>query len=212
MLLFFLVMMSRVRDAESHWTMVGYIPLVVAAGGLLDERSAPFPAWLRCYIAACLAVAVVGIAGFYAHSQDPALRRLLPAGRTTPTGTSSTRCTAGPSSAMRSPRRRPRSDRARWWRAASTRCARTSSPPSTTVPVVYCPGPRRTEFDFLGRRDPPPGVPVLYIDDDHYREDPGALLPDRDCAPLRTVSVERDGVFMQNYHFWACSPRAQVAR
>ena len=61
--------------------------------------------------------------------------------------------------------------------AASTRSARTSSPRSTTGQRVYCPGPRRTEFDFLGRRDPPPGVPVLYIHDDHYREDPASAPP-----------------------------------
>ena len=44
-------------------------------------------------------------------------------------------------------------------------------------PRVYCPSFRRTEFDFIGRRDPPQGVPVLYITDDHYHEDPAQLLP-----------------------------------
>ena len=211
-LLFFLVMMSRVRDPESHWTMVGYIPLFVAAGGLLDERSRPFPAWLKYYIAASLTVAAVGIAGFYAHSQYPGLRRLLPAGKYDADkdffnemhgwtelrdAVAETAPTLGPGTVVVS--------------SQYALCAHILTAIDDR-PGVYCPGPRRTEFDFLERRDPPAGVPVLYIDDDHYRENPGALLPDRDCAPLRTVSIVRDGVTMQNYHFWACSPRVQVAR
>jgi len=73
-------------------------------------------------------------------------------------------------------------------------------------PPVYCPGRRRTEFDFLGRRDPPRGAPVLYLHDDHYREDPATLWPDRACRSLPTLTVERGGEVMQHYHFWACLP------
>ena len=73
-------------------------------------------------------------------------------------------------------------------------------------PRVYCPGSQRTEFDFLGRRDPPATAPVLYLHDDHYHDPPGALLPDRDCRAIRTLPVERQGVVMQRYHLWACSP------
>jgi hypothetical protein len=73
-------------------------------------------------------------------------------------------------------------------------------------PPVYCPGPRRTEFDFLGRGDPPAALPVLYLHDDHYRAPPAALLPGRDCRAVRTLPVERAGVVMQRYHLFACSP------
>ncbi len=209
-LLFFLIMMMRVRDAESHWTMVGYIPLVVAGGGVLDERWEHLSAWLRWYIAACLAVAVIGVAAVYAHSQDPALRRLLPAGAYDPD--------------------RDFFNEMNGWSALQAEVGRTapSLGPGTVVascqyalcahiltalddrPPVYCPGQRRTEFDFLGRRDPPPGSPVLYIHDDHYHQDPATLLPDRDCRPLRTLAVERAGVVVQNYHFWACLPRGRA--
>src|SRR6516225_8655795 len=79
-LLFFLVMMARVRDAESHWTMVGYIPLGVAAGGLLDEGWERLSTGLRWYIVACLAITLAGTVAFYAYSTDPSLRRFLPAG------------------------------------------------------------------------------------------------------------------------------------
>ena len=78
-LLFFLVMMVRVRDPESHWTMVGYIPLAVGAGGWLDERWPRLRPALRAYLAACVAISVMGAAGLYAYSQAPGLRRLIPA-------------------------------------------------------------------------------------------------------------------------------------
>jgi len=208
-LLFFLIMMVRVRDAESHWTMVGYLPLVVAGGGVLDERWEHLSAGLRWYLAVCLAVAVLGTAALYAYTRDPSLRRLLPAGAYDPD--------------------RDFFNEMVGWGEVQAEVARTapSLGPGTVVascqyalcahvftalddrPAVYCPEQRRTEFDFLGRRDPPPGSPVLYIHDDHYHQDPATLLPDRDCRPLRTVAVERAGVVMQNYHFWACLPRGR---
>src|SRR5262249_8782500 len=78
-LLFFLVMMLRGRDPEPHGTMVGSVPLVVAAGGLLDERAGELSTALRCYIAACLAITVVGAVVLYVYARNPSLRRLLPA-------------------------------------------------------------------------------------------------------------------------------------
>ena len=75
-------------------------------------------------------------------------------------------------------------------------------------PTVYCPGVRRTEFDSSSAAvDPPAKVPVLYVTDDHYHDDPALLFPDRDCHPLRVVSIERDGVVMQNYRLSACLSR-----
>jgi hypothetical protein len=74
-------------------------------------------------------------------------------------------------------------------------------------PQVFCPGLRRTEFDFIGRRDPPATAPVLYVTDEHYHDDPALLFPDRECKPLRVVSIERDGQHMQSYQLSACLPR-----
>jgi 4-amino-4-deoxy-L-arabinose transferase-like glycosyltransferase len=210
-LLFFWLMMMWVRDAESHWTMVGYIPLAVAAGGLLDERAGHLSALLRWYMAACIAVTVLGTVAFYAYSQRPALRRLLPAGTYDPdrdffnemVGWEELRAEVeqavpalGPGAVVAS---------CQYALCAHVLAALDDRPP------VYCPGHRRTEFDFLGRAEPPPGAPVLYVHDDHYHEDPAVLLPDRDCTSLRTLAVEREGVVMQRYHLWACSPRTKEA-
>ena len=205
-LFFFWVMMARVRDAESHWTMVGYIPLAVASAGLLDERAGRLSTALRCYMAACIAITLAGTAVFYAYAQDPSLRRLLPAGTYDPDRDFFNEMPGWPEV-----------------RAAVTKEAAALGPGTVVAscqyalcahvltalddqPPVYCPGPRRTEFDFLGRRDPPATAPVLYLQDDHYHDPPAALLPDRECRALRTLPVEREGVVMQRYHLWACSP------
>jgi len=209
-LAFFLLMMARVRDPESHWTMVGYIPLVVAAAGLLDQRAGRFPAWLKVYMVACLTVTGAAVAGFYAYARHPGLRRLMPAGTYNADkdffnempgwaqlreAVGETAPTLGADAVVAS--------------CQYALCAHILTALDDR-PNVYCPGPRRTEFDFIGRRDPPPGAPVLYIQDDHYHEPPGALLPDRECRPIRTVPVVRDGVTMQTYRLWACQPRSQT--
>jgi hypothetical protein len=205
-LLFFWVMMARVRDAESHWTMVGYISLAVAAGGLLDERIGRLSTALRCYIAACIAITLAGTAVFYAYAQDPSLRRFLPTGAYDPDRDFFNEMPGWPEV-----------------RAAVTQEAAALGPATVVAscqyalcahvltalddrPPVYCPGPRRTEFDFLGRGDPPARAPVLYVHADNYHDDPSAVLPDRACRAIRILPVEREGVVMQRYHLWACSP------
>lgn len=211
-LLFLLGMMTRVRDPESHWTMVGYVPVVVAAGGLLDERAERLSRAFRSYVAICLALTALGGVVVYSYARDPGLRRWVPAGAYDPDRDFFNEMVGWPE--LR----------------AEVASAAPSLGPGTVVascqyalcahiltalddrPTVYCPSPRRTEFDFVGRRDPPPGVPVLYIHDDHYHEDPGTLLPDRECTEVRTLPVERAGVTMQRYHLWACLARDQYAR
>jgi hypothetical protein len=205
-LLFFLAMMVRVRDPESHWTMVGYIPLAIAAGGLLDEMGS-IPRALRWYLGLSVAVSVIAIAGMYTYSQAPGLRRFLPA-------------------ALYDGNRDFFNEMVGWDELRGSIESSAAALGGDTVvascqyalcshilkalddqPTVYCPGVRRTEFDFIGRRDPPAKVPVLYVTDDHYHDDPALLFPDRDCHPLRVVSIERDGVVMQNYRLSACLSR-----
>lgn len=209
-LLFFLLMMLRVRDPEPHWTMVGYLPLAVGAGGWLDERSGRLPWAMRAYLVSCLAVSVIGAVGLYAYGQAPGLRRLIPAWAYNPdrdafnemagwaelqAEVTSGAAALGPDTVVAS---------CQYALCAHILAALDDRPP------VYCPGRRRTEFDFIGRRDPPRGAPVLYIQDDHYHEPPATLLPDRDCTPLRTLAVERGGVVMQRYHLWTCLPLGGV--
>jgi len=143
---------------------------------------------------------------FYAYAQDPSFRRFLPAGRYDPDrdffnempGWPEVRAVVTKEAAALGPGTVVAS--CQYALCAHVLTALDDQPP------VYCPGPRRTEFDFLGRRDPPATAPVLYLHDDHYHDPPAALLPDRECRALRTLPVEREGVVMQRYHLWACSP------
>jgi hypothetical protein len=73
-------------------------------------------------------------------------------------------------------------------------------------PEVYCPSVRRTEFDFIGRRDPPANANVLYVNDDHYPDDPALSLPQRQCRLLETVGVERAHRTVRNYRLFSCPP------
>ena len=206
-LLFFLLMMVRVRDPEFHWTMVGYIPLAVAAGGLLDEVLDHPPRALRAYLAACVGVSLAIIVGMYAYSQNRGLRRFIPASAydtnrdffNEMAGWSELKAAVDESAAKLG----------RNTVVAAPQYALCSHILTALDdrPRVYCPSSRRTEFDFIARRDPPQGVPVLYITDDHYHDDPAQLLPDRNCQPQRVVSIQRDGLLLQNYKLWACLPR-----
>ncbi|MGO9829043.1 MAG: ArnT family glycosyltransferase [Myxococcaceae bacterium] len=206
-LLFFLVMMVRVRDPEHHWTMVGYIPLALAAGGLLDEVLDNPPMALRVYLTACIAVSLAIIVGLYAYSQDRAFRRFVPASAydadhdffNEMAGWTELKAAVDASAAGLGPNTVVAS-------CQYALCAHILTALDDR-PTVYCPSVRHTEFDFIGRRDPPKDVPVLYITDDHYHDDPAQLLPERNCQPQRVVSIERNGVLLQNYRLWACLPQ-----
>ncbi len=208
-LLFFLAMMVRVRNPEHHWTMVGYIPLALAAGGLLDEVLDHPPRALRVYITACIGVSLAIIVGLYTYSQTRAVRRFIPASMydanrdffNEMTGWTELKEVVDSSAAALGPDTVVAS-------CQYALCAHILTALDDR-PKVYCPSFRRTEFNFIDRRDPPKNVPVLYITDDHYHDDPAQLMPEHNCQPLRVLNIERDGVLLQNYRFWTCLPTGQ---
>jgi hypothetical protein len=206
-LLFFVLMMVRVRDPESHWTMVGYIPVAIAAGGLIDEVADTMSASLRWYLRISAATGLIAILAVYGYSQVPRLRTLLPASMYDRNKDFLTEMLGWDE--LRRGIEGSLAQLGNGAVVASCQYALCSHILKTLddQPSVYCPGLRRTEFDFIGRRDPPAGVPVLYVTDDHYHDDPAILLPDRDCQPLRTVTIERDGLLLQNYQLSACLPK-----
>jgi hypothetical protein len=73
-------------------------------------------------------------------------------------------------------------------------------------PLVYCPSPRRTEFDFIARRDPPATATVIYVDSRRYHEDLAAMLPGRSCEVVRRVDVVRGGRVLNYFRISACAP------
>jgi hypothetical protein len=204
-LLFLVAMMVRVRDPESHWTMVGYVPLAVAAGGLLDESTRHRARW-NAYVGACMVSSIVAIAYVYGCSQLPRLPRMLPAwmydANKDPfnemTGWSDVRTAIGTDASLLGPDTVVAS-------CQYALCAHLLDAVDDS-PRVYCPTRERSEFDFVGRREPPKNAPVLYVVDDHYHEAASARLPGRTCKPMPSVPIARDGVIMRTYRISACLP------
>ena len=204
-LAFLLVMMVRAGDSEPHWTMMGYLPLVVGAGGLLDESSGALRRFTRAAFVAALAVSA-GALGLYAvHLRSPVLAKALPS---------------------YNPDADPINETIGWDRVSAAVRAHTAMlGPGTVVagghnvlcghlqaalddsPAVYCASPRRTEFDFVGRRTPPPGAPVVFVDSDRYPEDTAVALPLLECAHAEDVVIERSGLRLARYRIRECRPR-----
>jgi len=205
-LLFFFVTMVRVRDSESHWTMVCYMPVAIAAGGWLDEVIDRLPSLARWYLgaSAALSAAITLVVWGYA------LTHFLP-GFVPPSAYDANRDFFNETEGW---------DQVK---AAVAEGAGALGPEAVVAstqyalcahllaeiddrPNVYCPSAARTEFDFLDRHTPPERVPVVFVSNDHYGDAPSRLLPGRDCQALQTVSVARAGRVLQNYHVYGCPP------
>ena len=206
-LLFFFTAMVSVRDPEPHWTMVGYVPLAIAAGGLLDELGDRPPVAVRWYVGASVASGLLAIVLTYAYSRAPRLRTLLPESMYDPTKDVFNEMTGWDE--LRGTLHQEVSRLGDGAVVASCQYALCAHLSQTLEehPPVYCPSERRTEFDFIDRGEPPPSAPVLYVTDDHYHDEASLRLPGRECEPLRAVRVERDGVVMRHYYLEACGPK-----
>jgi hypothetical protein len=211
-LLFLFAVMTRVCDAESHWTMVGYVPLAVAGGGWLDERFDPPSRVWRRYARACIALGAAALSLYVVHARTPVLWRILP-----PT--------------LCNPERDPLNETLGWDRvqtaiaeearllgpdtvvagAHNVLCGHLAAVLDERLPV-YCPSARRTEFDFMGRRTPPAAAPVIYVDTARYRGNPAAVLPKRQCVPAQDINVARDGRSVNEFRIMACSPEPSPPR
>ncbi|HEY2509456.1 MAG TPA: glycosyltransferase family 39 protein [Polyangiaceae bacterium] len=209
-LLFFFAVMAKACDAEPHWTMVGYMPLAVAAAGWLDERlDAPSRAlggYLRVVIAFSAAVGAL----YVVHMRSPVLLRAVPA-------------------SLYGADADPINETLGWDRVhAAVLASSERLGPDTVVashhnvlcghvaaelgdrPPVYCVSPRRTEFDFLGRRTPPPGAPVVFVESARYPAEPSAVLEGMRCRRVETIDVERGGVAVGRYRVHECVPPAPM--
>lgn len=203
-LAFFAFAMSRVRDAEAHWTMVGFLPVLIGAAALLDEQLARAPRLARAYGAACAAGTVVLIAATFLHALTGAFERTLPL-------------------ALYDGSRDAVHETLGWdelRRSISLEAERLG--PSAVVagahnvfcghllvalddhPRVYCPSVRRTQFDFLGRGMPPSDGPVLFVEAARNATHHEDAMPGRKCALVRRVSVARGETEAARYDLFAC--------
>jgi MFS family permease len=206
---FLLTMMVRAGDSEPHWTMVGYLPLVVAAAGLLDESAGAVRRFTHRVLGAALVLSTVA-AGLYAlHLRSPAIAKALrsydphadPLAETI--GWDRVRATIEAHAALLGPR-------AVVAGAHNVLCGHVQAALDDS-PAVYCASPRRTEYDFIDRRSPPDDVPVVFVDSDRYPAEPEVALPLHVCGPATDVEVERSGLHQARYRVHDCLPRTERA-
>lgn len=186
--LFFLVMMVRVRDAEPHWTLMGWMPMAIAAGAWLDENTGRFT-WLA---RTSLAISVAYITVVAIHC----IRPIVPlAPKDDPTmeavGWEHVRETIATDAARLGPN-------AVVAASHNVLCGRLAIELGDRPPV-YCTSPRRTEFDFVGRRDPG-DAPILFVESTRYP----SRLPDRGCSLEDRIDVTRHERVVGTYNLYSC--------
>lgn len=205
-LLFLFAVMVKASDAEPHWTMVGFLPLAIAAGGWLDEHLDSASRGLVRYLRACVGVSAAFFVVYFLHTQSPIVMRWIPAPLYSATvdpinetfGWEGIRNAILDEAAQLGPNTVVASSH-------NVVCGQVAARIGDR-PHVYCPSPRRTEFDFVGRRDPPSEAPVVYVDSARYHESVSDRLPGRACVHKQTVAVMRDARALNNYGIYACRP------
>lgn len=197
---FFYAVMVRAHDAEAHWTLVGYVPLMIAAAAWLDEVFDHRSARLARYLRACLALSVAVLALAVVHTRSTTLLRVLPAGDGDPVNESLGWDELRAAIALEAPRLGPGVVLAS---SHNVLCGHVLTE-TRDAPSTYCVSPARTAFDFLDRRTPPPGAPVLYIDSARYPGDPASLLRGYRCRDVRRVRVTRGPWEVGAFRLAAC--------
>jgi hypothetical protein len=208
-LAFLLTMMVRAGDSEPHWTMVGYVPLIVGAAGVLDESTGRLQRLGQAVFAVSLAVSVVVLGAYAFHLRSPALAKALPSYNPAADPLTETLGWSNVSSAVaeHASRLGPSSVAAG---AHNVLCGHLQLAVDD-APHVYCPSPRRTEFDFVGRRSPPSDAPVVFVDSDRYPADVASALPAHTCGAATDVVVDREGLVLERYHLRDCMPEGAGA-
>jgi hypothetical protein len=209
-LAFLLFVMVRAGDSEPHWTLVAYVPLAVVAGGVLDESAGGMQRLATGTLRASLLFSSAVASLYLVHLRSPALINALPAYNPDADPFNETlgwdrvraaieshAATLGHGTVVAS--------------AHNVLCGHVQSA-TDDVPPVYCPSPRRTEFDFVGRRSPPVDAPVVFVDSDRYPADLPLALPHHRCAHAQDVELERAGRVLGRYRIHECLPGTESVR
>jgi hypothetical protein len=207
-LAFLLTMMVRAGDSEPHWTMMGYLPFIVAAAGLLDESTGALRRLGLGVFYASVSLTAVALAAYAVHLTTPSLAKHLPS---------------------YDPNADPYAETIGWDRvAAAVESHAERLGPRTVVagahnvlcghaqaalddrPPVFCLAARRTQFDFVGRRQPPDGAPVVFLDSARYPADPDVALPGYVCGAPQELEIDRSGLPQARYRLRDCQPRTEA--
>ncbi len=201
-LAFLLFVMVRVGDSEPHWPLVGYVPLAIAGGGVLDESSGALRRVAWGYLRASLLFSAAVLALYAFHVGSPAS---LPAFPSDPNADPLTETLGWPRVHAAIDRAAAFAPGAVVVGAHNVLCGHIQSELEDSPPV-YCASSRRTEFDFIERRLPSAATPVVFVNSDHYPDDPALALPRYRCARVEDVDVERGGRRIARYRIHECVP------
>ncbi len=211
-LAFLLTMMVRAADSEPHWTMMGYLPLLIAAGGILDESRGTRRRVVYGVFRVAIGLSAVVALAYSVHLRSAVFAKFAAA------------------HGAYNPDADPVNETLGWDRVrdAAQDSASRLGPAAVVVgahnvlcghlqsalddrPEVYCRAARRTQFDFVGRRTPPVGAPIVLVDSDRYPETPSSVLPGYTCTPDRAVEIERAGLRVARFRLQACLPSHPAA-
>ena len=209
-LAFLLTVMVRAGDSEPHWTMMGYLPLLVAGAGVMDEGTGGLRRGAHAVFVAAIASSAVAIVLYGVNVRTPALARALPRYDAAADPVNETVGWDNVRSAIRA-RAAALGPGAVALGAHNVLCGHLQAALDDSPPV-YCAAPRRTEFDFVGRRSTPAGAPVIFVDSARYEADPAAALPGLSCVRAQEVPIDREGLHVGEYRLYDCTPRGDAVR
>jgi hypothetical protein len=199
-----LAAMTKLHDAEQHWTMVAFMPAIILAGRYADE------VWTRAKAVRALMVSGVALSGvafllINIHAHSTSLLRLIPADRYDARADMINELNG-------------------WDQVRSSLAQVASAAPGNVVlasnhyslcgrmlyemgdwPPVYCPTARRSAFDFFERHDPPANATVIVLTSDIHAELPPGLQG-RTCSVADQVDIERGGRKVAHYVVQSCRP------
>jgi hypothetical protein len=203
-LLVILGTMMRLKDAEQHWTMMAFIPAVIAAGRYADE------AWSRARRRPLLAASGVALSGVLfvvavVHAHTDLVLRLIPRDHYDPRA-DMTNELAGWDQVRASVARAANASSGSVVLASNhySMCGRLSFEMGDNPPV-YCPTARRSAFDYFDRERPPADATVIALTNDIHDQLPVGL-EDRACVIADQVDIERAGRHVARYFVRSCPP------
>jgi hypothetical protein len=199
-----LAAMLAFKDAEQHWTMMGFVPAVIGVGHLADETTSRSK-YVRFLVGSGAALSGLVFLLANVHARSTSLLKWLPSDRYDPRADMINEL-VGWDQVRSSLTQAATLARGKVVLAGNhySVCGRMFFE-MDDVPPVYCPTAKRSAFDFFERRNPPDDATVIALTNEIHDQLP-AGLQDRTCSLVDEVSIERAGRHVARYFVRSCAP------